>query len=215
MHTTTTLKALVDPEGYPQDNDGTTRGVCMPSGTETESHMDGLWYALRVKPRFEKLVHTHLESKGYEAFLPTYISRNRWSDRVKSVTMPLFPGYTFCRFDVSSRLPILVTPGVQFIVGVGRTPLAVEDAEIQTLRHAVNSGQPLRPWPYVKIGQRVEIERGPLQGLNGIILRIKNVDRLIVSVSLLMRSVAVEMDHEWVRPLKDGKSSEFSADLIA
>jgi transcription antitermination factor NusG len=129
--------------------------------------------------------------------------------------MPLFPGYTFCRFDVNSRLPILVTPGVQFIVGVGRTPLAVEDAEIQTLRHAVNSGQSLRPWPYVKIGQTVEIERGPLQGLSGIILRIKNVDRLIVSVSLLMRSVAVEMDQEWVRPLKDGKSSDFSADLIA
>jgi transcription antitermination factor NusG len=119
--------------------------------------------------------------------------------------MPLFPGYTFCRFDVNSRLPILVTPGVQFIVGVGRTPLAVEDAEIQSLR----------PWPYVKIGQTVEIERGPLQGLSGIILRIKNVDRLIVSVSLLMRSVAVEMDQEWVRPLKDGKSSDFSADLIA
>jgi transcription antitermination factor NusG len=187
----------------------------MPSGTETESHMGGLWYALRVKPRSEKVVHTHLESKGYETFLPTYVSRNRWSDRVKSVTLPLFPGYTFCRFDVNSRLPILVTPGVQFIVGVGRTPLAVDDDEIQTLRHAVNSGQPLRPWPYVKVGERVEIERGPLQGLSGIILRIKNVDRLIVSVSLLMRSVAVEMDHEWVRPLKDGKSSEFSTDLIA
>lgn len=186
----------------------------MPSGTETESHMHVLWYALRVKPRFEKLVHTHLEGKGYEAFLPTYVSKNRWSDRVKSVTLPLFPGYTFCRFDVNSRLPILITPGVQFVVGMGRTPLAVDEAEIQTLRHAVNSGQPLRPWPYVKIGQKVEIERGPLQGLSGVVIRIKNVDRLIVSVSLLMRSVAVEMDHEWVRPLKAGNSSEFS-DLIA
>src|SRR5215467_13789329 len=185
MHTTGAFDGLVVPEGYPQNNDGTTRVVCMPSGTETESRMDGLWYALRVKPRFEKLAHTHLESKGYEAFLPTYISRNRWSDRVKSVTMPLFPGYTFCRFDVNSRLPILVTPRVQFIVDVGRTPLTVEN------------------------------ERGPLQKLSGIILRIKNVDRLIVSVSLLMRSVAVEMDQEWVRPLKDGKSSDFSADLIA
>src|SRR5215813_4228320 len=177
--------------------------------------MSLLWYALRVKPRFEKLVHEHLEHKGYEAFLPSYVSRNRWSDRIKEVRLPLFSGYTFCRFDVNDRLPILVTPGVQFIVGLGRIPIAVEETEIQTLRHAVNSGQPLRPWPYIKVGQRVEIERGPLQGLSGIVLRMKNVDRLIVSVSLLMRSVAVEMDQEWVRPIKDGKSSDFSADLIA
>src|SRR5215467_7823344 len=125
----------------------------MPSGTETENHMDGLWYALRVKPRFEKLVHTHLESKGYETFLPTYVSRNRWSDRVKSVTVPLFPGYTFCRFDVNHRLPILTTPGVQFVVGVKRTPLPVDEGEILTLQRSLSSGQPLQPWPYINVGQ--------------------------------------------------------------
>src|SRR5262245_2711187 len=177
--------------------------------------MSGLWYALRVKPRSEKLVQTHLESKGYEAFLPTYLSRNRWSDRTKSVRMPLFPGYTFCRFDVNTRLPILITPGVLFIVGLGRTPLAVEEAEITSLQQAVNSGQPLRPWPYIKAGQTVEIEKGPLQGLCGIVLRVKNLDRLIISISLLMRSVAVEIDQGSVRPLKPEKPPTYSRILTA
>src|SRR5262245_51354343 len=174
-----------------------------------------LWYALRVKPRFEKLVHTHLEQKGYEAFLPSYVSRNRWSDRVKEVRLPLFSGYTFCRFDVHDRLPILVTPGVQFIVGLGRIPIAVDESEIDTVRRAVSSGQPIRPWPYVKVGQKVEIERGPLQGLSGIVLRVKNIDRLIVSVSLLMRSVAVEIDHQSVRPVKRDRPSDYSTILSA
>jgi transcription antitermination factor NusG len=177
--------------------------------------MSILWYALRVKPRFEKLVHTHLEQKGYEAFLPSYVSRNRWSDRIKDIRLPLFSGYTFCRFNVNDRLPILVTPGVQFIVGLGRTPIAVDETEIETLRHAVNSGQPLRPWPYIKVGQRVEIERGPLQGLSGIVLRVKNVDRLIISVSLLMRSVAVEIDQELVHPITRAKPREYSNILSA
>jgi transcription antitermination factor NusG len=177
--------------------------------------MSNLWYALRVKPRFEKLVHEHLEHKGYEAFLPSYVSRNRWSDRVKEVRLPLFSGYTFCRFDVNARLPILVTPGVQFIVGLGRTPIAVDETEIDAIRRAVNSGQPMRPWPFIKVGQKVEIERGPLQGLRGIVLRVKNVDRLIVSVSLLMRSVAVELDHHSVRPLKHAQPAEYSSILTA
>jgi transcription termination/antitermination protein NusG len=177
--------------------------------------MSVLWYALRVKPRFEKLVHEHLERKGYEAFLPSYLSRNRWSDRVKQVRLPLFSGYTFCRFDVNARLPILITPGVQFIVGVGRSPVAVEPSEIETIRLAVNSGQPIRPWPFINVGQRVEIERGPLQGLCGIVLRVKNIDRLIISVSLLMRSVAVEIDHESVRPVNRVRPSEYSSVLSA
>lgn len=163
--------------------------------------MSVLWYALRVKPRFEKLVETHLESKGYETFLPTYISRNRWSDRVKEVRLPLFAGYTFCRFDINARLPILITPGVQFVVGMGRTPLAVDEAEIEAVRQVVKSGNNVCPWPYIRVGQTVEIERGSLQGLRGLVLRTKSETRLVVSVSLLMRSVAVEIDYENVRPL--------------
>jgi transcription antitermination factor NusG len=177
--------------------------------------MSVLWYALSVRPRFEKVVQTHLEKRGYEAFLPTYVSRNRWSDRVKSVTVPLFPGYTFCRFDVNRRLSILTTPGVQFVVGVKRTPLPVDEREIQTLQRSLSSGQPVQPWPYIDIGQTVQIERGPLTGLSGIVVRVKNVDRLIVSVSLLMRSVAVEIDQDWVRPVKPTRHIQHSARMIA
>jgi transcription antitermination factor NusG len=177
--------------------------------------MSVLWYALSVRPRFEKLVQTHLEKRGHEVFLPTYVSRNRWSDRVKSVTVPLFPGYTFCRFDFNRRLSVLTTPGVQFVVGVKRTPLPVDEEEILTLQRSLSSGQPLQPWPYINVGQTVEIEQGPLEGLSGIVVRVKNVDRLIVSVSLLMRSVAVELDHHSIRPVKPATYTQESARLIA
>src|SRR5262249_58233371 len=113
------------------------------------------------------------------------------------------------------RVASVGTTGVQLIVGLGRTPIAVDETEIETLRRAVSSGQPIRPWPYIKVGQKVEIERGPLQGLSGIVLRIKNVDRLIVSVSLLMRSVAVEVDQASVRPMKRATPSEYSNILSA
>jgi len=91
----------------------------------------------------------------------------------------------------------------------------VDESELDTLRRAVSSGQPIRPWPYVKVGQKVEIERGSLQGLSGIVLRVKNIDRLIVSVSLLMRSVAVEIDHQSVRPVKRDRPSDYSTILSA
>jgi len=162
--------------------------------------MADLWYALRIKTGCEKFVDLQLQSKGYETFLPTYISRNQWSDRVKAVRLPLFAGYTFCRFDVHARLPILITPGVQFVVGAGRTPVAVEEAEIEAVRRVINSGLPTQPWPYLKIGDTVEVSRGPLEGLRGLVVRAKNVDRLVVSVSLLMRSVAVELGRDSIQP---------------
>jgi transcription antitermination factor NusG len=80
------------------------------------------WYGIRTKPRFEKNISTHLNAKGYEQYLPSYRSQRRWSDRSKIIELPLFPGYVFCKFDLSNRLPILVIPGVLSIVGVGNTP---------------------------------------------------------------------------------------------
>jgi transcription antitermination factor NusG len=160
------------------------------------------WYALHVRARFEKYVETHLEEKGYETFLPTYVSRRRWSDRVKSLSLPLFPNYIFCRFDVRARLPILVTPGVNFIVGVGRSPVPVNPGEMDAIRHVLNSGVPARPAAYVGVGETVRIEAGPLEGLTGIVVRTKGCERLIVSVSLLMRSVSVDINRDWVKPLE-------------
>jgi transcription antitermination factor NusG len=144
----------------------------------------------------------HLQEKGYEVFLPAYVSSRKWSDRVKSLSLPLFPGYLFCRFDVNARLPILITPGVQSIVGVGKTPVSVDEAEISAVHHVLEAGVPAQPWPYVAMGQRVLVEQGPLEGLTGIVVRAKGADRLIVSVSLLMRSVSVEIDRDWIQPLE-------------
>jgi transcription antitermination factor NusG len=160
------------------------------------------WYAIHVRPRFENCVQMHLEAKGYEVFLPTFVSTRRWSDRVKTVSLPLFPSYLFCRFDACSRLPILVTPGVLSIVGVGRAPAPEDQEEIWSIRQVLGSGQTTLPWPYLKIGEIVRIETGPLEGLTGCVVREKSCDRLIVSVTLLMRSVSVDIDRRWVKPLE-------------
>lgn len=166
------------------------------------------WYALHVRPRFEKHVQTHLEDKGYEVFYPTYTSTRQWSDRVKSLSFPLFPGYVFCRFNVHARLPILITPGVNQVVGSGKTPITVDERELAAIRRVMESGVAAQPWPYLQVGETVQIETGPLEGLTGIVTRIKSSDRLVVSVSLLMRSVAVELDSHWIKPVASSSRGE-------
>jgi transcriptional antiterminator NusG len=166
------------------------------------------WYVLHVRPRFEKFVETHLREKGYEIFLPTYEVKRKWSDRMRTVTLPLFPSYVFCRFDVNHRLPILVTPGVNMIVGVGKAPVAVPEEEIGSIRKVIDSGVSTQPWPYLQVGETVRVENGPLEGLSGIVVRAKGEDRLVVSVSLLMRSVSVEIDRNFVKPLSGGTAGQ-------
>jgi len=163
--------------------------------------MNECWYALHVKPRFEKYVTGQLSVKGYETLLPSYVSKRKWSDRVKTLSLPLFPGYVFCRFNVNARLPILVTPGVMAVVGVGKAPVAIEEHEISAIQQVIDSGLPTQRWPYLNCGEMVRVETGPLEGLTGIVVRMKGCDRLVVSVSLLMRSVSVEIDRNFVKPL--------------
>jgi len=159
------------------------------------------WYALRVRPRFEKMVASALVSKGYEGFLPLYRHRSRWSDRIKEVLLPLFPGYLFCRFDVNKRLPILVTPGVLEVVGIAKQPYPVNEAEITALQSIVVSKLQAEPRSYLNIGTLVRIEIGPLAGVEGILTGKKGNRKLVVSVNLLQRSVAVEIDESWVVPV--------------
>ena len=163
---------------------------------------DPQWFALVVRSQHEKMVSAALQDKGYEEFLPVYTSKRRWSDRMKELTLPLFPGYLFCRFDLNHRLPILVTPGVLQVVGAGKIPLPVEESEIAALRSIVDSGLQAEPWPYLRVGQRVRIERGSLEGVEGILISVKKPFRLVVSVTLLQRSVAVEIDQDWVSPIE-------------
>jgi transcription antitermination factor NusG len=169
------------------------------------------WYVLHLRPRFEKCVQAHLEAKGYEVFLPTFESRRRWSDRIKTISSPLFPTYLFCRFDYSSRFPILVTPGVQGIVSTGRIPSTVDPQEISRIRQVLASGLTTRPCPYLKTGEIVRIETGPLEGLTGCVIREKSSDRLIVSVTLLMLSFSVEIDRRWITSLEAAPSALVAA----
>ena len=162
---------------------------------------DVQWFALQVRSQHEKTVASTLREKGYEEFLPLCQIKRRWSDRVKRLEAPLFPGYVFCRFDVQKRLPILVTPGVHFIVGLGKIPFPIDNSEIAALQSIVKSGLAAEPWPFLKIGQRVRIGHGSLEGIEGILLKPKSSYRLVVSVTLLQRSVAVEVDRDWVVPV--------------
>jgi transcription antitermination factor NusG len=159
------------------------------------------WFALCIRAQHEKKVAATLRSKGYEEFLPLYRCRRRWSDRFKELDLPLFPGYLFCRFDVNKRLPILVTPDVRLILGNGKTPIPVEDSEIEALKCIVQSGLQAEPWPYLEIGQKVRIERGSLEGVEGILLALKKPHRLVVAVTLLQRAVAVEISQDWASPI--------------
>lgn len=158
------------------------------------------WYAVRVRPKFERVVAASLASKGLSSFLPLYKERRRWSDRVKLVELPLFAGYVFCRLDVRQRLPVLQTPGVLHFVCFDGEPAAVEPSEIEALQRAACSGAALAPWPYLREGQKVVVVRGPMRGLHGILLKIRSEFRLVISVTLLQRSVAVDIDREAVQP---------------
>jgi len=161
------------------------------------------WFALSVKSRCEKIVSTIARNKGFEEFLPLYKRRQRWSDRMKSVEFPLFPGYVFCRLDPLHRLPLLTIPGVLQFVGIGKTPVAIDDEEIGAIQSALSSGLSTEPWPYLEVGQRVRLEDGPLAGVEGLLVEVRKRCRVVVSVTLLKRSVAVEIDREWVAPLDD------------
>jgi transcription antitermination factor NusG len=168
-----------------------------------EMHAGKQWYAVQLRPRFEKVVGLHLRRKGYEEYLPTYRSRRRWSDRVKEIELPLFPGYIFCKFDVTDRLPILIIPGVVSVVTFGGTPLAVPEQEIAAVQTVVNSGLSYGPGPSFTAGQPVRVEYGPLRGLEGTIIEVKNTLQLIVSVPLLSRSVSVAIDSDCVVPVTE------------
>lgn len=158
------------------------------------------WYAIYVKTHHEKLVAAGLRGKGYTEFLPLYRSRHKSSGRFKDVDLPLLPNYVFCRFRFDRRTPILATPGVFHIVSLAGLPAPVDEAEIASLQRVASSGLCARPWPFLKAGDRIRVEEGPLRGAEGILEASKGEARLIVSVTLLQRAVAVTVDRCWVRP---------------
>jgi transcription antitermination factor NusG len=160
------------------------------------------WFALQVRGRQEFNISENLGSNGYEWFLPLYKCSKRWSDRIKQVDTPLFPGYVFCRFNPLDRLPILKIPGVIQIVGFNRQLVAVDENEIRAIQALVASGIPNHPYPYLEVGDRVRIESGPLRGLEGLLVEFQGNHQLVLSVSLLQRSVAVKIDSASVTSLR-------------
>jgi transcription antitermination factor NusG len=166
------------------------------------------WFALQVRTRQEAGVSEQLSGHGYEQFLPLYKVRKRWSDRIKEVDAPLFPGYLFCRFNPHDRLPILKTPGVIQIVGFKNGPSAVDESEILAIQTLVAAGVSHQPWPFLAAGDRVRIESGPLLGLEGILTEVKRSHRLVLSVTLLQRSVAVEIDSAHVMAIGSSKAKQ-------
>jgi transcription antitermination factor NusG len=157
------------------------------------------WFALQVRTRWESSTAVLLSGKGYRTLLPTYKAKKRWNGSLREVNAALFPGYVFCQFDAQKRLPVLVTPGVISVVGCGRVPLPVDDGEIAAIQTVVSSGLRAEPWPYLELGQKVRIERDVLDGLEGILINFKGNQRIVVSVTLLRRSVALEIDRSCVR----------------
>jgi transcription antitermination factor NusG len=160
------------------------------------------WYAVRTKSKHEAAAASYLRGRGLEEFFPTYQCRRVWSDRVKVIDTPLFPGYLFCRFDEQAMLPVLEAPGVVHVVGFGGKPAAVPEEEVAAVRKLARSGLPASPCPYLREGMQVRIRSGPMQGVEGRLTKIKSKFRFVLSVDMLQRSVAVEVDPETVEALK-------------
>lgn len=160
------------------------------------------WYALRIRSNQEKVVSSILETKGFERYLPLYRAKRRWSDRVKELELPLFPGYLFCRLDMNdAAVPVITTPGVIAITGTGKIPVPIPEEEIEAVRTVIRSGLAVMPWPGLTAGSRVLIEHGPLMGVEGIAVDVEDQCRLVVSIHLLRRSLSVEIDRSWARPI--------------
>jgi transcription antitermination factor NusG len=169
-----------------------------------DSKSEGLkWYALHVHARKEQLVASQLQTRNLECFLPTYKSLRKWSDRTKEIQQALFPGYVFCRFDYENRQPVVMTTGVTQVVGTGKVAIPIADCEIQALQVAVSSGIPAQPWPYLRTGEYVQVNYGHLTGLQGILVNFKGNHRVVLSVTLLQRSLALEVELDWLSPITE------------
>ena len=169
---------------------------CVESSIREESH----WYAAYTNPRHEKYVAQQMSGHRIDCFLPMYKSVRRWKDRRKELELPLFPGYVFVRIGLKDRLRVLESPGVVQIVSFGGKPVPLPDSEIDVLRHGGITRGRLEPHPYLKIGRRVRVRSGPMAGIEGILTRRKDRFRLVISIDLIMRSVAVEVDEADIEP---------------
>ena len=159
------------------------------------------WWALYTRHQHEKTVAEMLSAKGFEVFLPLYESLRRWKDRSKMLTLPLFPCYVFVRGGLDRRLQVVTTPGIHMILCRGERVAMIPQAEIDAIQRAVEGSFRMEPHPFLKCGERVRVTRGSLLGVEGILIRKKNLYRLVLSVDMMAQSVAVEIDAMDVEPV--------------
>jgi transcription antitermination factor NusG len=152
------------------------------------------WYALYANTRHEKVVARQLEERHIETFLPLYRTWHRWKDRRKQVELALFPSYVFVRIEEGDKLRVLKVPGVVNVVSFNGRMAPLPEREISALRNALENNIYAEPCPYLRVGRRVRVARGPMEGAEGILARKKDKCRVVISVDVLMRSVAVEID---------------------
>jgi len=189
--------------GSPRQADpGALRGPHVGARLVDQDHRTiSRWYAIRTRSRHEKLVRDELAAKGMEVFLPLVQRWRQWKDRRKLVAFPLFPGYCFASFLPAGRVAVLAANGVVQILGNPEGPIPIPDSEIEAVRRLVESILPYDPHPYLKEGMLVEVIRGPLAGLRGILLRKGARARLVIGVSLIQQGASVELDALDVSPV--------------
>jgi transcription antitermination factor NusG len=179
----------------------------LPTGAPTSAVLDlsiaqaEPWYVSYTRPRHEKRVAQQLAEQGIGCFLPLYCSVRRWKDRRKVLDLPLFPGYVFVQVNGQNRLSLLRLPGVLGLICVQGKPALVPSAEIRSLQQGLGSGNQVRPHPYLQAGRKVRIRSGSLAGVEGLFVRRRDSARVVLSISLIQRSVSVEIDEADVEPV--------------
>src|ERR1051325_11356335 len=177
------------------------RGARSADSARSLGEGPGSWFAVYVKHHAERLAASLLRARGYEAFLPLRRFSAKWADRVREKETPLFSRYVFCRFNPTDRGLVASTPGVIHVLGDGSRPIPIEPSEISALQRIVASPQPFNSCPFLSAGQQVSFHSGPLRGLNGFLISAGDHCKVVVSIVLMQRSVAVQVPHEWVTPL--------------
>jgi transcription antitermination factor NusG len=152
------------------------------------------WYVLYTRHQHEKTVAQILRSKGFEILLPLHTTAHQWKDRAKLISLPLFPCYVFLRGGLERRLAVMTTPGVHAIVSTAGQPTLIPHSEIEAIWRVVEGGVRVEPHPFLKCGEWVRVKCGPLMGIQGILVRKKNIYRLVLSVEILGKAASVEVD---------------------
>lgn len=156
------------------------------------------WFAVTVRPQHELSAEKGLAAKGFETYLPLYLAVRKWSDRTKTLQLPLFPCYVFCRFGRTEHAAVLRTPGVRTIVSFDGEPAPVPASELDAVKKMLSSGSIVEPWPFLEAGQRIRIASGPLSGVEGMLVETQESCRLVVNIEMFQRACAVKVDRDSV-----------------